>query len=658
MSESTVLQLRQQESTNVMQNGVWETTLDHPVELEAGDQVSVKAVYLDTVTDVIDLAEDTPVTMEAAMYIQNGTLDQQYPFGGKITDPGVPSPLRIYHGDITKRTPNEAGDNHLWWLSTVHDLVGSTNWNLPNIIVTPINKTSSTKRFGDIILEFEYTPITPGAVSTVQSVHITSKIDKTYHSHNPWPLGISCTGSATAPAVTLKTSRRDLEDAGIESVDWETNQVLLVAGEPQVEIQRFPLSFIVPRGVYTPAEIGQYITDKVNNLQYSGAVDIEYPTQASPTNINKTNWPSMNPWLQTIMKNQKDINDVSGGLSAQLFVNADTDYGGTIGGGKQYLKYDLVKMLDEFIAGKIGAPPAPGRPFLDKFVGTNQFSMTFDLDENKLKIEQMHFPMYVNGTGANDALPGIEFTESASDDSSPFQSAGGITTAYSGIAFTSLTPASFWNTLGFGTITIQPVKNVKMNYPLITDPIPTSNNSYTISSAVGVNYTAAFLGLDLPVVHNDAWLEPKKMEGFFGQYSVPRYDLMDSSTQDVNTSDISSVFSDAVMNDSIADEGYFLIDVASNFKQNMVGGRLVGTGGTSKDTQSIVNRYFSTQGFTSDTGAGSIVYDHVGEPAMLSNFSIKVKSPNGNFIAPTTLRTKNTVFIEIIKAIKEPNQTK
>ena len=48
MSTTTILQLRQQESSDVTQNGVFQATLDHPIQLDAGDIVQVKAVYLDT----------------------------------------------------------------------------------------------------------------------------------------------------------------------------------------------------------------------------------------------------------------------------------------------------------------------------------------------------------------------------------------------------------------------------------------------------------------------------------------------------------------------------------------------------------------------------------------------------------------------------------
>ena len=57
-------------------------------------------------------------------------------------------------------------------------------------------------------------------------------------------------------------------------------------------------------------------------------------------------------------------------------------------------------------------------------------------------------------------------------------------------------------------------------------------------------------------------------------------------------------------------------------------------------------------------GAGSIVYEHIGQPQMLSNFAIKVRNPNGSFVSDTVLKTKNTVFIEIVKQPPQQNNKK
>ena len=87
MSSTTILELRQEDAFSGLvtrvngdpQNGIWETTLDVPIQLNAGDQVQVKSVYLDTSigqSGYISVPSDIPITMTAAMYLTNYEKDQ------------------------------------------------------------------------------------------------------------------------------------------------------------------------------------------------------------------------------------------------------------------------------------------------------------------------------------------------------------------------------------------------------------------------------------------------------------------------------------------------------------------------------------------------------------------------------------------------------
>ena len=107
------------------------------------------------------------------------------------------------------------------------------------------------------------------------------------------------------------------------------------------------------------------------------------------------------------------------------------------------------------------------------------------------------------------------------------------------------------------------------------------------------------------------------------------------------------VFSSRTWNTSVADEGYFVLDIGTNFTQNLIASNL-----TSHNTQSIINRYYTANSFTSDEGGGSILYEHVGEPIMLSDFNIAIRNPDRSLISSHILQQKNSVFIEVIKALK------
>jgi hypothetical protein len=65
--------------------------------------------------------------------------------------------------------------------------------------------------------------------------------------------------------------------------------------------------------------------------------------------------------------------------------------------------------------------------------------------------------------------------------------------------------------------------------------------------------------------------------------------------------------------------------------------------------QSIVNRYFTQNSFTSDQGAGSISYIHQGESQTLTEFNVRVLNPNYSVPTETQLGINNTIFIQVIK---------
>ena len=88
--------------------------------------------------------------------------------------------------------------------------------------------------------------------------------------------------------------------------------------------------------------------------------------------------------------------------------------------------------------------------------------------------------------------------------------------------------------------------------------------------------------------------------------------------------------------------GYFILDIGTNFTQNLIGANL-----TTHSTQSIINRYYTANSFTSDNGAGSVIYTHTGEPQMLSNFNVAIRNPDRTLVSGSILQDKNTVFIGI-----------
>ena len=203
----------------------------------------------------------------------------------------------------------------------------------------------------------------------------------------------------------------------------------------------------------------------------------------------------------------------------------------------------------------------------------------------------MHFPIYsgatqVDGASGNDALPSALYN--ATESTANIFVTSGIATRYSGICWTALQPSIFWNEmLGFNNIAVAPSQTATMNFPLATDVI-TVQNSFKMPVVDGVNITGAFPGLDLGVVHDDTL------------YGTPVFQAPTGTPANVaqRTNDVSSIFSSRTFNSSLADEGYFLLDIRSNFQ-------------------------------------------------------VTIRNPDRTLVDNHILQPKNTVFIEVVKAIKE-----
>lgn len=226
-----------------------------------------------------------------------------------------------------------------------------------------------------------------------------------------------------------------------------------------------------------------------------------------------------------------------------------------------------------------------------------------------------------------------------------------MATRYSGIAWTALTAqdsktkkkSNFWNDIGLAGSTVTPLTTgIKMNYGGV---VPSADNSFTVVATDGVNITGGYPGLDIPVVKNNLL------------YTAPVHPVIlpaggNERTDYVGTTDTTSIFANRVFNSAPETEGYYLIEIGTNFKQAFLGGNATYMSGV----QSIVNRYYTQNSYTSDQGAGSISYFHKGESQTLTEFNIRVLNPNFTVPPETQLGISNTIFIEVVKQKLTPTK--
>jgi hypothetical protein len=678
--KTTILELRQLENIEqtpvladgTMQNGLWTNTLDVPIVIEAGDQISVKSCYLDTAASssgFIEVENDIPVSMSAAMYLTNYDKDQQYTwqnaYGALPTGLGNFRDYGPTHNPL--RSDNELGDNNKWVLAEASESVGFT-WILPSVIITPDVKGNNSNHYGGGVITLEYTGTQPGATpfGMRHPLNIERTKDKDLHKYNPYAINVRCKGSATIPEIRV-SANTPLSGLGIVGINFtQTAKPPFAAGATIVTPQIFTHEFTIKGGpgvVYSPLEISQLITNEVNNAQQTGPVSINYlnagsytypsPKPTVPVNT-MTEYPAMSKFLTTVLKNQKEIEAKAGAAEThQIFVNASgysqlsEQQGVPINAnGDFYFEYNGPRMMNERVTtpaaptAAIPNPPLTRNP-VDTWIGCNQLAMVFDEVENKLKWEIQHFPIYsgeTTGGGAtgNDGRPTARYNDAESN--TDFTVNKGVALQYSGIVWTDLSPPSFWtDTLGFAGVATPPNMNQgRLSYDNSPAPPAGVFNSFELEIVEGVNTTGALPGLDLGVVHANANYS-RPVQGGAGGVGA----LSDVNRQ---TDDTSSIFSQRTWNTSVADEGYFVLDMSTNFTQNLIASNL-----SSHNTQSIINRYYTANSFTSDQGAGSIMYEHSGEPIMLSEFNIAIRNPDRTLVAPHILQQKNSIFVEILK---------
>ena len=270
MSSTTIIELRQVESQQEpeinedgsQQNGVWTNTLREPIMMTDGMQISVKSCFLDTsaaASGYIEVENDIPVVMSAALYLTNYNLDQTHDYAEAPT--GV-HPLRtLATGSNPATLP--LGDNNKWFLAEV-STSEDTIWSLPQIEFTPLGKDYNNGRVGGVI-PFIYTSTAKGAepYKALKQLTIKSVREHTFVKENPFAFNVSCTGSVTVPAIELKPGF-DLSSVGIRSFKF-INSKSMAAGTAMVTPQIVQHSFTIPGGpgvVYSPLEISQFITDK------------------------------------------------------------------------------------------------------------------------------------------------------------------------------------------------------------------------------------------------------------------------------------------------------------------------------------------------------------------------------------------------------------
>ena len=256
----------------------------------------------------------------------------------------------------------------------------------------------------------------------------------------------------------------------------------------------------------------------------------------------------------------------------------------------------------------------------DYLSGTSQIGLQYDDGLNKFKFTIINNPIYklINGQ------PQVATEATQRDDGFFF-----VANSSSGIAFTTLQPASLWfDKLGFNT-------NI-CNHPTM------GGNDYGSGSILvpafdfneKQNITSSYVGLDSAI--NRAGMSS---DANSYKKTAPLSALTSTSLTQNN------IFGTQSIKQMVIDEGYFMIEVDFGGKGNDIIG---GEDNYYNKISSIISRFYSTDSFTSAYNEGSIPYTHRGAlPLQISSFRTRILNSEGNL--SQNIGNRNSVFIEIIR---------
>jgi len=587
IKKSTIIKLRQEEADTVETNGSFKVVLNGPpVLLEEGDTCAIKTAIIDSsVESTIVIDEDIIAVLGIGKYIRN------FDGPGKATGPpALPGDLslRKFTDPDSANLIQATADGEFYILGE-----GGTATNedilIEKITVFPQHK-NGIHDMGFLTLSYTYTDMNNN--KQTWSHYMKGRVQQNHPDGFDIPVGITSRNGTFVYSGGV-TNFHDYKIDHISVTKGPPGTVVVGSKWIHPDIEYAEIKILAGR--YTPGEIATIITDSLSNRE-SGAI-------SSGGDI----FPTDGTVLTTFWQHRLKVEDYVPSQE-QFLIRASSP---NTQGGFTIQKAMKVTSSDDAS---------------NRYIGTNEISLTYDTNLKKLAWDIMHFPIYVTDPGAPataQAIPGIVFDGVEAQAS------------YSGIFFYSMTPDSFWNKqLGFPSMTTQwinqtqPMKIDNVDYyPFLTDP------------QAGLNTTSVFNGLDLAVEHTLLFSTPPPLNA--GQDIPP-----------VATGLTLPIVASREFDKAPNDEGYYLIEIGFQLPQKLIGGSNGSIGARNNNrVQSVMGKYFTSGNFLQDTGAGSIVYQHMGEPLMVSELDITIRRPDGSIPDQTEIGPNNSIFLEIAKTL-------
>lgn len=664
------LEVSQRDSSNVFANGDFVNELAVPVILEEGDQLVLNKTFIDTLEEnsgEIEIDKNITVKLNVLTYV-TGDLTEKYRGVTAVATVLPQDNVDYFPIRIQSNRPGTAIKNiiQITMVEFYYDYVqGTQNFGSKD---NPLFLYYFDANEVFTLIPFQIPEASAGSANGaawVFNVKIVATDMSTKHPHDPrynksaaYNRGMGVMWNGQDKGDPAPDSLEKLwKDNGCNPVAMTTEQYngagskhssYLHGGFYVLELSELPATVdaaaIVETDLFSVdiAE-GKYTTTEMTTLLNNAFVQNNTTPQFSYDNLINS------PFMKYAY--QPDPSAPKERPSGFAFNGASDFIAGT--GNNSTRNHVLVSNdtpglevdVDLKIDGPIGYnPPRISCLKSGYIMGSDSIEIEYDDESNKFYWKQLHQSIY-------DTQSGNVSTQISRRQNEDGSLTNFIRTKSGGVCFTSMyaclqsdenTHYDFWDAkLGFDVskmqIPLDLYKEIDMgddtiicSVPKIIDGVHTTNAIHTIN---GINPKTDNAYLKIPV--------------------APGYNLPDEPTafKYVESNNNQVIFADKVVvttiDNSRTSSGYFLIEMVAGFYNTMIG-----SDKTDKNIHSIVNRYFNKGSYTSSTASDSMIYEHKGAPLILSSLRTRILLPDRTI--PTGLGEDNTIFIQIVKAPKQP----
>ena len=444
---STIIKLRESESSSKSSHADFKITLNNPILLEQGDSLRIKSVFLDTISasgDFIELENDVDIEIDVIKWLINDSVDQTFPSDATRMRSYCPNA----DADLLSK-----GDAKIYVACKKAQTTAQTEQ--VDKIFFDCKPKHSTKMVGGLDLLFSYTEVGGGLGHYSFRVKRQKGTDFIHSYGLEHDTKIFMEGRTLTCLNTVE--QLDKHNINKSSITFKYANVKPGTGNDIAILDDRTFKYTLPAGVYSPTQLGEIITDQMT------IIDGLNPGVIG-NDLNNNVFPVNSAFLTTALQ-----------LIAEDATSFFCENSGT-----QLLKYNE--------SGKMKTDNE------DRFIGASQVSLQFDEDHKKMSFSILHTPMFVNeSNNENDGTPGVVYDNDRIIDS------------YSGCAFTRMSPPDFWTNLGFdGVCVSSQMANVITDNGIIGSNV----RALEVGIQVGVNRTGGFESLDTPVQKNANFRKP------------------------------------------------------------------------------------------------------------------------------------------------------